>query len=225
MGFGYELTNTTPAMYQSGSMVTYQAPQCISVASSTGQQRVTPVTANANDDFMVYPLANILTLPSPPSVDEATAYPTAKQWDSKHGAYVIPRLTSFDHDFNSYAGSASDPFSFPMATTRATGSVTPTSVDIRGGRVVGIPYTGATRITPISDASTSISSFLGTGALMPYTTTGIHLTGLSPESTFTLVATWYIQLCPQPYSGLSTMVQPSPAYDPRVYEIYTRVMR
>lgn len=60
---------------------------------------------------------------------------------------------------------------------------------------------------------------------MPYTTTGIHLTGLSPESTFTFVATWYIQLCPLPWSGLSTMVQPSPAYDPRVYEIYTRVMR
>lgn len=59
---------------------------------------------------------------------------------------------------------------------------------------------------------------------MPYTATGCHLTGLAPESTFTLVATYYVQILPMVGSSLLSLVQPSPAYDPRVYSIYTAVM-
>lgn len=59
---------------------------------------------------------------------------------------------------------------------------------------------------------------------MPYTATGCHITGLDPKSTFTLVATYYVQTLPGPGSSLLSLVKPAPAYDPRVYQIYTSVM-
>lgn len=60
---------------------------------------------------------------------------------------------------------------------------------------------------------------------MPYTATGVHITGLSPESTFTLVATYYLQILPMSGSSLLSLVGPTPAYEPRVYQLYTAVMR
>lgn len=59
---------------------------------------------------------------------------------------------------------------------------------------------------------------------MPYTATGCHITGLSPESTFTIVATYYVQILPMSKSPLLSLVKPAPAYDPRTYTIYTAVM-
>lgn len=133
-------------MYQSGSMVTYQAPQCLSAAAATGLQTVVIASDQPSHGIVGCPALSALTLPAPPSIDEATAYPTAKQWDAKHGAYVIPRLTSFDHGFNSFAGSAGNPYSMPFLDSRPTGSTTPTSVDIAGGSVLALPWAGAERL-------------------------------------------------------------------------------
>lgn len=60
---------------------------------------------------------------------------------------------------------------------------------------------------------------------MPYTATGVHIIGCSPESTFTVVATYFVQVIPRPTSSLISLVKPTPAYDPNVYEVYTNVMR
>lgn len=164
----------------------------------------------------------------PATIDEATAFPTTKQWDAKHGAYVIPRLTNFDGEFMAPGRTASPDYRHiqPIRTNEQYHDNSG-PLPLESGRLCYLSQQAASRMVPAISAfpSEDYSAGLGVATAMPYTTTGIHLTGLSPESTFTFVATWYIQLCPLPWSGLSTMVQPSPAYDPRVYEIYTRVMR
>lgn len=101
VGFGYELTNTTPTMFQSGSLVTYQAAQSLHRSAYNGSSQRHPTATPTADYHTDFVSSDLLGLPYPATIDEATAYPTAKQWDAKHGAYVIPRLTSFDSDFMS----------------------------------------------------------------------------------------------------------------------------
>lgn len=96
VGFGYELTNTTPTMYQSGSILTYQSPTGVylSAANAIGEIGIDDDTTTGRLAF--HSAVQASAVPAPSTVDEATALPTAKQWDAKHGAYVIPRLTHFD---------------------------------------------------------------------------------------------------------------------------------
>lgn len=98
VGFGYELTNTTPQMYQSGSLITYQAPQTIHQGAWSGLgELIRTQTPLSHTSFEF--ASSAVGLPMPATIDEATAFPTTKQWDAKHGAYVIPRLTNFDGEF------------------------------------------------------------------------------------------------------------------------------
>lgn len=92
VGFGYELTNTTPTMYQSGSLLTYQSPTGLYHSAATPLIEV-ELGEPATSTLAVHGAVSGLAVPAPSTVDEATALPTAKQWDAKHGAYVIPRLT------------------------------------------------------------------------------------------------------------------------------------
>lgn len=167
-------------------------------------------------------------LPGPSTIDEATSLPTAKQWDAKHGCYLIPRLTSFDGPFNGPDCDDTDDAKLnTIALHTATAVVDNVSCApnlIGSGPAVGISHSTATRISA-SPLPASVGNLFSSGPLMPYSATGVHFTGLSAESTFTFVATWYIQCSPLPGSPLATMVVPTPAYDPRVYEIYTKVMR
>lgn len=109
VGFGYELTNTTPTMFQSGSLVTYQAAQSLHRSAYYGQSRRRPAATEDADFLADFVSSDLIGLPYPATIDEATAYPTAKQWDAKHGAYVIPRLTSFDSDFMSPVVPSNEP--------------------------------------------------------------------------------------------------------------------
>lgn len=58
-----------------------------------------------------------------------------------------------------------------------------------------------------------------------YTATGAHITGLSPQSTFTVVLTYFVQILPGRHSALIPAIRPSTPYDPRAYQIYTTVMQ
>lgn len=98
VGFGYELTNTTPQMYQSGSLITYQAPQTIHHGAWSGIAELVRTQVPLSHTSFEY-ASGAIGLPMPATIDEATAFPTTKQWDAKHGAYVIPRLTNFDGEF------------------------------------------------------------------------------------------------------------------------------
>lgn len=77
----------------------------------------------------------------------------------------------------------------------------------------------------VDDTAISTAGGLGTVRTMPYTATGCIIVGCAPESTFTFIATYYVEIIPRPSSSLISLVKPSPAYDPNVYEIYTNVMR
>lgn len=212
-------------MYQSGSMVSYQSPSSVYAAGAGSY--CYELHDGVPGVGMLIP-STVTMLPGPSSIDEATSLPTAKQWDAKHGCYLIPRLTNFDGPFN--GPDVTDTVDAKVGTlaisnaTAAADSVVVSPNILGTGPSVGISHSTAARIDSIALAA-SIGNLFSAGPLMPYSATGVHFTGLSPESTFTFVATWYIQCSPLPGSPLATMVTPTPAYDPRVYEIYTKVMR
>ena len=212
-------------MYQSGSMVSYQSPSSVYAAGAGSYCRE---LFHAEAGVGVLIPSTVTMLPAPSSIDEATSLPTAKQWDAKHGCYLIPRLTNFDGPFNGPdVTDTVDAMLGTMALQHPTTAVDAIEIApnlLASGPSVGISHSTAARIdtTPLS---ATVGNLFSAGPLMPYSATGVHFTGLSPESTFTFVATWYIQCSPLPGSPLATMVVPTPAYDPRVYEIYTKVMR
>lgn len=198
-------------MFQSGSLVTYQAAQSLHRSAYYGQSSRHPTATQGLDYLADFVASDLVGLPYPATIDEATAYPTAKQWDAKHGAYVIPRLTSFDSDFMSPL--APDDGSPRRAVTGSTNHPTAWTQDskvsvVDSGIQVYLTQVGFGRLRDIPGGwdPSEYGVARSVAPTMPYTTTGIHLSGLAPESTFTLVATWYIQLCPLPHSGLSTMV-------------------
>lgn len=80
-------------------------------------------------------------------------------------------------------------------------------------------------MSALVDADKPLGALVGAGYQSDYTATGCHILGLDPKSTFTVVATYFVQILPRPTSSLVSLVQPAPPYDPLAYEIYTRVMR
>lgn len=95
---------------------------------------------------------------------------------------------------------------------------------LHNGVPVIIPKESVASFAP-EPGSLAGQAMLGSLGLSDYTATGCHIIGCSPESTFTVVATYYVQILPSPSSSLISLVQPAPPYDPMAYEVYTRVMR
>lgn len=62
-------------------------------------------------------------LPTPYPSEAATTLPSSKQWDSKHGLYVVPRLATFDGPFT-YGGSRDFASLYKVGDTTTGVSVT-----------------------------------------------------------------------------------------------------
>lgn len=76
VGFGYELTNTTPVMYQSGTLLSYQSPYIGGTVSSVPLAEVS-VASPESDVRYVVPISG-RELPAPFTFSEASSLPTAK---------------------------------------------------------------------------------------------------------------------------------------------------
>lgn len=189
VGFGYELTNTTPVMYQSGTLLSYQSPYIGGTVSSVPIAEV-GVASPLSDVRYVIPVSG-RELPAPFTFSEASSLPTAKQWESKHGAYVIPRLTSFDSPFMAPMLDETSNTVINVATKHGDHTTVNANTGIVAGEMGFLLPDTINRIAP--DTPRDITrAFMAPTPTMPYTSTGIHLTGLSPQSTFSLVVTWYV---------------------------------
>lgn len=112
-------------MYKSGSILVYQVPQqlaysgqnCSGTGKNTNNAADTTVSISARAATTSY-----LVLPVPLDAEEATSLPSSKQWDAKHGLYVVPRLTEFDSEFN-FEGTGPNALANPfyMAPSGITG--------------------------------------------------------------------------------------------------------
>lgn len=78
-----------------------------------------------------------------------------------------------------------------VATKRGDHTTLNANTGVVGGEMGFLLPDTINRIAP--DTPRDITrAFMAPTPTMPYTSTGIHLTGLSPQSTFSLVVTWYV---------------------------------
>lgn len=217
VGFGWELINTTPTMYKSGSILVYQCPQQIAnggqAGALTGAADIPGSPGYIAGVGALLPANALKMLPIPLTAEEATTLPSSKQWDSKHGIYCVPRLTEFDAPFH-YPGVVASAAANGAALLGKKSSPIEELFDYanssyNAGEPGCLPYRGEKFFTssPVGDvANPAYAPFVGPVTLMPYTASGAHITGLSPESTFTLVATYFVQILPMSGSGLLSLV-------------------
>lgn len=216
VGFGWELINTTPTMYKSGSILVYQCPQQRSKGGFTNLSRYASLCTPSSPATAVFagPLQSLSqweVLPCPLTPEEAATLPSSKQWDSKHGVYCVPRLTEFDPEFN-YCSAVTVNGNVDVAVTTNAGLQTTQVISqqhLKSGRPAIIPYRGEPFFSDTFQANymqPSSQPFVGGVTPMPYTASGCHITGLSPESTFTVVATYFVQILPMSDSSLLSLV-------------------
>jgi hypothetical protein len=148
-----------------------------------------------------YDLTPALAVELPPgSVDKALILPSSKQWDAKRGAYCVFTLSSGDVPLQS----------FDTRTRLYLANNNPTS----------------SAIPALAQAINPANSGGNMGAyLSRFNTSGVYLTGLSPQTTLQVNVKFIVEAVPGQNNQLVTLAQPSPPYDPDALELYAHMTR
>ena len=203
IGYGIEVYNTTAPLYRQGDVVVYRMPT--PCKESTGVDAVGTVGAG----FTSYGNWMCWDLPSPPTTPaDALLLRGSKQWNAEDGCYLVCSQNSL----NNYAD---EPDSVEIVVQDAVDDQNNTGLNavmLNGTRTRVI---GSTTIT----MPTEVQRF-------PFNLSGAYFTGLSPQTTFTVVASWYIERFPTQRDGdLVVLAQPSAGWDQMALELYAGALR
>jgi hypothetical protein len=211
---GWEVTNTTATIYQQGTLTAYRQPQAFQTVSALSMDNTSVgfYTNPGNSNMLMPYPTELSTYTQPPGqVGEAIQYEGSRQWAAAEGAYVVCQQ---DHSRNILKQSemrypwipAGDYANQSNAGTRLVGMFNPAWEDDGSSSGWIVP-------------TASLASYL-----VPYHTSGIFLTGLSNQSTFTVTLKTWWEYCPSVHddagSALIYLAQPSPDYDPLALELY-----
>jgi len=195
---GFEVHNTTNALTKQGAVAVYRAP---TVASEVR-------TGTALDS------ANALVFPAPFDYQEAAHTPNeisnvlnvldSKEWKAEDGCLCVCTLATpviNPHEGNSVV--------FPL---------------IRSKTAAGADYTYFADLVPIGTTPLfTLPSFTEAAYSSPFNQSGAFFTGLSPETTLTLVVHYILERFPDETNlDLVVLTTRSPAYDPSALELYAR---
>jgi hypothetical protein len=164
---------------------------------------VTTRTAYVNSISGVVGLANLDRMP-PATISDANLLYGSRSWAASEGAYVVGRFSDVEN-----------PMQQPTAIP-----ITASPFDIPAG-------TSFLPAFPVYTAGTTLINppIVGPDIHSPLDTSGIHLTGLSYNTTLTLTVRWLIERMPGPQeTDLVVLATPSPMYDPLALELYTKCM-
>lgn len=201
VGKGFEVYNTSPELYKSGSVCVYKQPISDYMNSSTASIVSTDAPA-------FYGAADVLLMDAPPAtVSEALRLPNSRQWAASEGCYVISPV----HHGEIPVHAAN--WTLPMYYKD-----TPTDVTMYGP-VCGVttfgPFGGLTPTTGVlSLADQHFTNFDQCGAIFQ---------GLTQQSTLTVNYRLFVEVFPGSSSPLSNYSKPSPEYDPVALKLYAEI--
>lgn len=216
---GFELHNTTAELYKQGTITVSRVSSDgriwdrPSVVGSGGLDLITNAGTAALSSPVPTQPTEVVSGP-PASLLEALAYAGTKQWAASEGAYV-PLVQHVGENKLSYG----QMFQFAMVN-----SDTVWTSD-------GNPDTGYFTESHIYTSSNkSIRAFaMQYNQLVPFDVSSVILSGLSPQSTFTLECTFIVEVAPHLYDpnlgSLLYSAHPSPKMDRAVLEAYQMVSR
>lgn len=193
VGFAIEAINTTAELYKQGSVTCYEMPQF------NTDETVDLLTQNLVSTFGNY----TVTSRQPPSqVSEATLLPGSTKWPAAEGAYAPVFQYSVENELSGIGHN--------LRLFRKTDNLSATTISLTDRPFFRSP--GPPEADPYPPQSKPI----------PFNTKGIYFTGLSNQSTITLVVTMILEIAPA-YGNLVSLSRPSPILDWEALKIYSHV--
>lgn len=186
IAFGFEVTNTTPAIIAGGSVVVYKQPAF---------SRDGCVTQSGTRDTF-----GVVSNGWPSTVAEALTLPGSKQYNAVEGNYNVATLCDVSNPLNSR----------------------------QFGQRQYLNQSGNATSGCMTDASAVATGLFGAPAMYntPFDITGAYYTGLPINSTLQITGHWYIERAPAVTQfDLVLLSTPSAEFDPRVFEIYSKIVR
>lgn len=142
----------------------------------------------------------------PASIEEILLLSGSRVWEAKDGCYCVMHMNNMDNPLKENSNQGHCWMVYPNNTNL--------SAPINYG--FGAVY-----------ETTGSSGVYQSGACqpIPFDTTGCYLTGLSQQTTLTLICKILLETAPEVNSDLVTLTQPSCAFDPIVLDLYATVVR
>jgi len=207
IGGAIEVADTTPDLYQGGSLVAYSF-------SSDMERGVNLIQDSSSGEQYSYTAGYIRSRPPPSSVQDAMNIPGSVKWKSREGAYAVLRASKND---NPPVEPVYAERLFINGTTRT--AATPT-FGFGVGQLAGDNIV----IAPANPSTTLAGAAVAQCVPLPYDNHGIYLTGLQQEAVIEVTCRWYVEQFPAPYdTTLVSLQQPCAPYDPNALEIYSRI--
>jgi hypothetical protein len=199
---GFEVTNTTAPIYQSGMVTTWRSP-CPPFNNATSYQYrykiATPSWSTPGyNDYLEF------TMP-PVNTQQAMLLNGSRQWAAKEGAYVVCAGHGMDNP-PQYTN-----FTSPLLAVPNTNNP--------------VQYVGEVPIVFNKDVNGNYGYGWTDKFWTPFDPCGAYFTGLSLQTTLTI--TWHVFVERFPSfedSDLIVLATPSPKYDPQALELYSAVM-
>lgn len=136
----------------------------------------------------------------PGSQAECVYNPNAKQWEARRGAYLVCGMSSIENPFR--------------AETKAIRTFTPT---------YSSQYVGDGLVTAYTSAGTGDAVATLGSQTIPFTRTGIYLSGLHNDASFLIKTRFIIEIAPNINSSLVYLATPSPGLDIKALQLYSMV--
>jgi len=222
IAMGFEVINTTSDLNIQGLCTVYRQPMASldsakTVLATAGQI----LTGSVTDLGFGYP-SIVLTNQPPIGTGEALLLEGSKQWKAKEGCYVVPTM-------NSNENSTGANYTTPMMHISSQDSPHNVGWDWGVGlaNAVTVPSTWTALPIPVSGATYTPHLF-GTGVAwqQPFNHAGAFFTGLSPATTLTINAIYYVERFPsQQDSELVVLAQNSMRQDCVAIDLYSEIIR
>lgn len=201
---GFEVVNTTSALYSQGACTVYEYGHSYGLNNATGYNNVAVP-------------AQYFRLP-PNTLEIAKAMPGAQTWEAKKGCYNVAKFQT-DNPFTAAGGAM-----YVMQQNKAVGDLNSGYVNVISGGLTmgsfaspGIGNVNGTN-TPLLWKEQTANHF------SRMTTTGAYFTGLSPQTALTI--TWRVAIERLPSANkpfMLSLASPSASYDPDALALYSLI--
>lgn len=199
IGMGFEIHNTTAELHKQGTITCYRMPQM-------GSQY--QIRATNNGATFVTPVVGEMRRLRPCSVADANLLKGTRTWNASEGAYCTVLQNSVHNPLKQLE--SQQLLYNANASTGAASTVLASQWDAQG---------------PGAVAPNATSSAFEPNQIIPFDTTGVFLTGLSEQTTFTVKLKVYVERAPTwTEPNLAVLASPSAGYDVRALELYAQVV-
>lgn len=210
---GFEVHNTTPEMYRSGSVTVYRKPPTVSRANATPAPVLIPDTAEGREAQRRWNVHNTFAFVDGPAmtVEAASAMAGSTAWTAAEGCYV-PLLP--DVRDTSYTRDVYYPHFLRMPPANSASNP---SERYYVGLYTAIPPKNESPSTSVPQPTrTQIGRVYQSGAIF---------TGLAPESTFTIDMRVVYEFAPSDAASDRSLARIATPYDPRALELVVQAAR